>query len=572
MLSHLSIRNVVLIEAADIEFAPGLTVLTGETGAGKSIILDSLSLALGGRADRALVRNGADQASVTATFELAPVHAAFALLSEAGLAFEPGEPLILRRTLNANGQSRAFVNDAAASVQLLKAIGEALVEFHGQGDDRGLLDPRGHLQLLDAFGGLSALANSAALAHVGWREAQGALTAFEERRARAAAEEDYLAHAGEELAKLAPEPGEEASLAEERALRMNASRIAEDVAGALDVLAGTSGLDARLGQALRRLERVGDEARSVIAPAAAALERTAIEANEARSALEAALEALRHDPERLAAVEERLFALRTAARKYRVGADELAAKRAEIEAALQSIRSSDKETQNLAAAVDAARAQFLKLAGELSAKRSAAAVKLDAAVNKELAPLKLARAEFATLIESGPEGRAGPTGLDRVEFRIRTNSGQAPGPLQDIASGGELARFVLALKVVLARESSAGTMIFDEVDRGIGGAVADAVGERLKRLAAGSQVLVVTHSPQVAARGDHHFLITKREAKGKTIAALAVLDAEARREEIARMLSGSTITQEARAAAERLLAGAELAAETVRPRRKKASA
>jgi DNA repair protein RecN (Recombination protein N) len=493
-------------------------------------------------------------------------------MSEAGLEVVPGEPLILRRTLNANGQSRAFINDAAASVQLLKAIGETLVEFHGQGDDRGLLDPRGHLRLLDAFGGLNGLASSVALAHVAWRDARNAAVAFEERRQRAAAEEDYLAHAAEELSKLAPEAGEEGALAEERALRLNAGRIAEDVSEALDVIAGTSGLEARLGQALRRLERVGDEARAVITPAAAALERTAIEAGEARSSLEAALEALRHDPERLAAVEERLFALRAAARKFRVSADELAIKRAEIDAQLAAIRSGDKETKNLAAAVEAARAQFVKLAGELSKKRQVAAAKLDGAVNNELAPLKLAKAEFATLIEDEPEARAGASGLDRVEFRIRTNAGQAPGPLQDIASGGELARFVLALKVVLAREGSAGTMIFDEVDRGIGGAVADAVGERLKRLAAGSQVLVVTHSPQVAARGDHHFLITKREAKGKTNAAVTVLGAEARREEIARMLSGSTVTAEARAAADRLLAGAEIAVEAARPRRKKASA
>ena len=571
MLTALSIRNIVLIEAADIEFASGLSVLTGETGAGKSIILDSLSLALGGRADRALVRIGADQASVTATFELAPVHPAFALLTEAGFAADGGDALVLRRTLNANGQSRAFVNDAAASIQLLRAVGETLVEFHGQGDDRGLLDARGHLRLLDAFGGLSALAGTVALSHSAWREAQAAAAAFEVQRARAAAEEDYLAHAAEELEKLEPSPGEEASLSEERALRLSASRVAQDVAFALDAIAGTSGLDTRLGQALRRLERVSDEARAVVAPAASALERAAIEANEAHRALEAALEALRHDPERLAAVDERLFALRAAARKYRVNADDLSAKRAEIEAQLSAIRSSEKQTANLAAAAEAARAKFLKLAGELSKQRRAAANKLDGAVNKELAPLKLAKAEFATTINELPEPQAGPGGIDHVEFRIRTNAGQMPGPLQDIASGGELARFVLALKVVLAREGSAETMIFDEVDRGIGGAVADAVGERLKRLASGSQVLVVTHSPQVAARGDHHFLIVKREAKGKTSAVTSVLDALARREEIARMLSGSAITEEARAAAERLLAGGEISAEPVRVRRKKAS-
>jgi len=572
MLSALSIRNVVLIEAAEIECALGLTVLTGETGAGKSIILDSLALALGTRTDRALIRAGADQASVGATFDLSEDHPSYALLAAAELPAAAGEPLILRRVIGTNGQSRAFINDAPVSAQLLRSVGATLVEIHGQGDEEGLMDPRGHRALLDAFGGLQGAVSAVASAHEAWRAASDALDAFEARRARAEAEEEFLDHAAAELAKLNPEAGEEGALAQERAMRLNSSRIAEDIAAALAILT-EDGLEARLGQALRRLERAPQEARAVTGAASAALERTAIEAAEARAALRAALEALRHDPERLAAVEERLFALRAAARKYHVFADELAHKRASIDEELAAIRSSERQSADLSARLTAAREAFLVAAGDLSMRRRAAAGKLDAAVNRELAPLKLGKAEFATTIDELAIERASVAGLDHVEFRIRTNPGTQAGPLKQIASGGELARFVLALKVVLARQGAAQTLIFDEVDRGIGGAVADAVGERLARLAAGAQVLVVTHSPQVAARGHHHFLIEKREGKKATSASLAQLEGDARREEIARMLSGSKITDEARAAADRLLAGATIKDEPAPRRpRKKASA
>jgi DNA repair protein RecN (Recombination protein N) len=557
MLSALSIRNIVLIEAVDLDFAGGLSVLTGETGAGKSIILDSLSLALGGRADRALVRAGADAASASASFEIVPGHPALALLAEAGIEVGEGEPLILRRSVSAAGQSRAFVNDAPVGVQLLKSVGETLVEIHGQHDERGLLDPRGHLDLLDGFGGLGAKRAETSDAYRAWRAAEEEVRAFEERRAALAAEEEFLDHAAAELAKLAPEPGEEAALTAERTLRLNASKIADDVGDALEALAGGDGLIARAGAALRRLERAGEEARTVTEAAASALERTLIEAGEAESALNDALDALRHDPARLSVVEDRLFALKAAARKYRVTADDLPAKQEQVSRDLAAIRTGEREQKDLASAAQAAKAAFLARATELSTHRRAAAEKLDVAVNRELAPLRLATAEFSTGIETLPPEKAGSTGLDKVEFRVRTNVGTAPGPLKDIASGGELARFVLALKVVLARAGSAGTLIFDEVDRGIGGAVADAVGERLARLASAAQVLVVTHSPQVAARGQHHFQVTKSERKRGTSVALDVLAGNERREEIARMLSGAKISDEARAAAERLLSGAQ---------------
>lgn len=569
MLSSISIRNFVLIDAVDAEFKPGLTVLTGETGAGKSIILESLDLALGARAERALVRPGAALASVAARFaEIPPQHPVRVILADAGLGPCEGE-IILRRTISAAGQSRAFINDAPVSAQLLRAAGESLVEIHGQHDERGLLDPSGHRALLDAFAGLGVLGARMAAAYEAWRAAADACAAHAQRQHALGAESDYLTHAAEELRALAPEPGEEAALAEERALLANAARIA----GEIEQARGAVGSDfsARLSQALRRLERADPAAQKLVAPAAQALERAMIEAREAETQLDEALAALAHRPERLAAIEERLHALRGAARKYRVSPDALAEKLAEAEAALAAFEQGAQDGASLAKDEAERRAAAVRLAAELSAARAKGAAQLDAEVNRELAPLKLGKAVFATRLDRLKEDALGPAGLDRVTFEVATNPGAAAGPLKAIASGGELSRFILALKVALARTGFATALVFDEIDRGIGGAVADAVGERLARLARASQVLAVTHSPQVAARADHHFLVAKSAAKGATRATIAELDADARAEEVARMLSGARITDEARAAALRLLdQRGSAAAPAPAPRRRRA--
>jgi DNA repair protein RecN (Recombination protein N) len=571
MLTELAIRNLILIEAADLELGAGLSVLTGETGAGKSIMLGGLELALGGRAERGFIRAGAEAASVTATFEVAADHPAFAALLEAGLPAIEGEPIILRRTISGAGQSRAFINDAPVSVQLLRAIGDSLVEIHGQHEERGLLDPAGHRALLDSFADLGALRTAMEAAYMAWRAVAEEAEAHGAAQAALEAEADYLTHAAQELAELTPEPGEEGRLADERALRANAARIAADVEEAQTALG--ENFEARLGQALRRLERADTAAQSLLAPAAAALERAVIEAREAGAQLHSALDALRHDPQRLTAIEERLFALRAAARKFRVTPDALAHKRAEIEASLAALESHEHDALARAKCVAEAKAKAVALARDLSQSRAAASAKLDAAVNRELAPLKLGKAVFSTRIEPLAGDGPGAAGGDRVIFEVATNPGAPAGPLKAIASGGELVRFILALKVVLARGGSAASLVFDEVDRGIGGAVADAVGERLARLAGTAQVLVVTHSPQVAARANHHFLVTKTAGRKGARAAIEALSEAARAEEIARMLSGAEVTQEARAAARRLIDAATPAAnETPRARRKPAAA
>jgi len=565
MLSSISIRNFVLIDAVDAEFKPGLSVLTGETGAGKSIILESLDLVLGGRADRSLIRVGAEQASVAARFDVAAKHPVLALLAEAGLA-GADEGILLRRTVSASGQSRAFINDAPVSAQLLRAVGEALVEIHGQHDERGLLDPAGHRDLLDAFAGHGTLRARMAAAHEAWRAAAAAREAHGERQRLLGAEADYLTHAAEELGALAPEAGEEVKLAEERALLANAARIASEIEDALSGLGSDFGT--RLAPALRRLERIDPAAQKLVAPAVQALERTMLEAREAEAQLGAALASLQHRPERLAAIEDRLHALRAAARKYRVSVDALAEKRAEIDAALAAFAHGAEDGAALVADEAAKRTAALATAAELSKARAKAAVRLDAEVNRELAPLKLGKAAFATSLVALDSGSLLPAGLERVTFEVATNPSAPAGALKAIASGGELSRFILALKVVLAREGSATTLVFDEIDRGIGGAVADAVGERLARLARGAQVLVVTHSPQVAARAEHHFLVSKAVAKGAARAAIVELDAAARAEEVARMLSGAKVTDEARAAAASLLEARE---GVPPPRRRRAS-
>ncbi|RVU02231.1 DNA repair protein RecN [Novosphingobium umbonatum] len=554
MLSHLSIRNIVLIEALDLDFAPGLGVLTGETGAGKSILLDALGLVLGMRADSGLVRAGTDLASVTASFEAGALDAAVAdALAEAGVEIEPGEPILIRRQIKADGGSKAFINDRPASVALLRELAPYLVEIHGQHDDRGLVNPRGHRSLLDRYARVDTAALEAAWRT--WRQAGEKLAARREAIAKAAEDRELLmAHAGE-LEALAPEAGEEEELAAERATMQKGARLSGDLADLQQVFAGSNSVLAQLRQAARRLDRIAGE-HPLLEEVLGALDRAVIEADDAEDKLGRALDALAHDPMALDRVETRLFELRAAARKHGCAVEDLPRKAREMREALNAIEGGEAEVAGLEAAEKAARAAWLKLAEAASAARGEAAGRLDAAVKGELAPLKLDAARFRTQVTPLEESQWGGAGMDRVEFMIATNPGADFAPLAKIASGGELSRFILALKVALAEEGGAATMIFDEIDRGVGGAVAQAIGERLARLASTGQLLAVTHSPQVAARGGQHYFIAKSNDGTVTRTGVVQLDGAGRQQEIARMLSGSEITPEARAQAERLLEGA----------------
>ncbi len=555
MLAALSIRDIVLIDKLDLEFGPGLSVLTGETGAGKSILLDAFSLAIGGRGDAALVRRGAAQGQVTASFDLAPSHPASQLLSANGLEAQDG--LILRRVQGADGRSRAFINDISVSVQLLRQVGQALVEIHGQHDDRALIDPSGHRDLVDAFGGLTNDASHVATAYEAWQGAEAARARHESEIAASRANADYLSHALEELGQLDPEQGEEEALAARRQLMMNAEKIAGELNEALDALQGEGTSGARLAASLRRIERQAAVAGPVLALVAEALERVLAETDTARARIEEALALTAFEPKELERAEERLFALRALARKHKVGVDDLPALMGRIEAELSAIDQSETRSTELARAAEAARKTYETLALELNKARVKAARRLDKEVMVELAPLKLDKASFITNIETVPLIEGGPNGVDRIAFFVRTNPGTEPGPLMKVASGGELARFILALKVVLAARGSAPTLVFDEADAGVGGATAAAVGERLAKLASRVQVLAVTHAPQVAAVASGHLLIAKEPVRGPEGEAMAtrvaVLEGSHRREEIARMLAGQTITDEARAAADRLM-------------------
>ena len=552
MLSRLSIRDIVLIDRLDIEFAGGLAVLTGETGAGKSILLDSFALALGGRGDQGLVRQGAEQGQVTAVFELARNHPANALLSEHGIPAE--DELILRRVQFGDGRTRAYINDEPVSVQVLKALGQSLVEIHGQHDDRALVDVATHRRLLDAFGGLEA---DAARVETLWHARREASEAAEAHRAeveRAKREGDWLRHAVEELNKLAPEEGEETALADRRTMMMQSEKVAGDLREAHDAVGGSSSPVPALAAAIRRLERRSGQAPTLIEPAVKSLDAALNALEETRAHLEAALRAADYDPAELERIEERLFALRAAGRKYNVAVDDLAALAQKYKDDIALIDAGEDRLKALEAAAVQAGANYRKTAEVLSNARQKAGAVLDKAVNAELKPLKLERAKFSSEIASEPEA-AGPSGIDRVEFWVQTNPGTRPGPLMKVASGGELARFLLALKVVLADRGSAPTLVFDEIDTGVGGAVAEAIGVRLARLGRGVQVLAVTHAPQVAARADRHYVISKDALeKGKRVATrVTEVAADHRREEIARMLAGAEITAEARAAAARLL-------------------
>lgn len=552
-LASLSIRDVVLIEKLVLSFARGLSVLTGETGAGKSILLDALGLALGARADSSLVRHGAEQAAVTAEFDLAADHPAFDILKEQGL--EPDERLIIRRTVTADGRSRAWVNDQAVGVGILRRLGEELVEVHGQFDTHGLLNPATHRGVLDAFGRLDAKAAHVAAAYRAWRQVEDARANAAAEIARARAEEEYLRHAVAELDQLAPKIGEETELAETRAVLMHREKVVDAMNQAFAELSGERGVERALSLAVRALTRVADKAGGRLDPVVAALDRAAAEASEAIGALQAASADIDMDPAALEKLEERLFSLRAAARKHGVEVDSLPDLRQDFARRLSLIEDQGDLLARLARESESAGKAFRTAAEEIGARRREAAERLDAAVAAELPPLKLDKARFRTTIETLDEAEWGPHGIDRVAFQVATNPGAPPGALNKIASGGELARFMLALKVVLAETNTVGTLVFDEVDTGIGGAVAAAVGERLAKLGHGLQVLVVTHSPQVAARGRTHLKVLKT-ARGEHVAtSVAELDGDERREEIARMLSGATITAEARAAAESLIAG-----------------
>ncbi|MDE2301551.1 MAG: DNA repair protein RecN [Sphingomonadales bacterium] len=558
MLTCLAIRNIVLIEALDLEFGAGLGVLTGETGAGKSILLDALGLVLGLRAEAGLLRAGADQASVSASFHFAslpPVVAA--ALADAGVVVEPGESLIVRRQLRADGASKAFVNDQPVSAGLLRTLAPALVELHGQHDDRGLVNPRGHRALVDRY----ARADAAAVENAWhrWQAAEAALASARDHLARAAADRDLLAAHLRELDALAPQPGEEAELAARHRAMKQGERLADDLAALRQLFAGSESASATMRAAARRLDRIAGE-HALLGEALAALDRAVIEAGEAEDRLDRAAEALAHDPEALDGLEIRLFELRALARKHATRADDLPALADTMRAQLAAIEGGEAGVAALAAAAARAAQDYRGLAEALSVARGAAAARLDAAVAGELAPLKLDAARFRTRIERLPEARWGPGGIDAVEFLIATNPGADFAPLGRIASGGELSRFILALKVALAEEGGAATVIFDEIDRGVGGAVASAIGERLARLASqgaegAGQLLAVTHSPQVAARGRTHYVIAKASDGFVSRTSVARLDGEGRRQEIARMLSGAEITAEARAQAARLLEG-----------------
>ncbi len=553
MLTSLAIRDVVLIERLDLELASGLCVLTGETGAGKSILLDALGLALGGRADRTLVRPGAAQASVSAAFFEAAEAPVRELLAEHAIDAE--DELVLRRVLGADGRSRAFVNDQPVSGGLLRRLGQQLVEVHGQHEQQALLDPASQRRLLDAYGRLDALAAAARAAYARWRQAEQERLGVAAEVERAAREEEYWRHMLAELDELAPAAGEEAMLAETRARLMNREKLGQAIGEALAVLGGGGGgIAARLAGAQRTVERAAASAGAVLEPAAAALERTRVELEEAGLLLEQAGRALEQDGDRLETVEERLFALRAAARKHRVPVDELAALQGQIRGRVLGIEASGQHLTLATKAAGEARAAFDASARHLSEGRQATAGRLARAVLAELAPLKLDKARFQARLSPLPEAEWSAEGAERVGFEIATNPGQEPGPLAKIASGGELARLMLALKVVLAEVGSTPSLVFDEVDTGIGGATADAVGERLARLGQAVQVLVVTHAPQVAARADHHFRVEKTVRGGRATVSAQPLGAAERREEIARMLAGATITEAARAAAESLIA------------------
>ncbi|SLN50768.1 DNA repair protein RecN [Roseivivax jejudonensis] len=548
MLRALEIRDILIIDRLELAFQPGLNVLTGETGAGKSILLDALGFVLGWRGRAELVRSGATQGEVVAEFDLPPDHPAREVLAEAGL--EADDTLILRRVNTSEGRKTAWINDRRASGEVLRRLSDTLVELHGQHDDRGLLNPKGHRAILDAFAGTDAERAEVRTAWTARTRADRALVEAREAVAAARAEEEFLRFAVKELDDLAPEPGEEEALDVARRRMQAAGRIREDIGRAHQALSEQA--EQAIGDATRWLEGASDGADGALDAPLAALDRAMVELGEAVSGVETCLDGLSFDPSDLETTEERLFALRALARKHQIAPDELADLRADLSGRLDALDRGAAGLSDLETALAEAESAYDAAAERLSIARKAAAERLDRAVSAELAPLKMERAVFRTEIE---EAAPGPEGRDAVAFTVATNPGAPSGPLNKIASGGELSRFLLALKVCLAEGDRGVTMIFDEIDRGVGGATADAVGRRLAELANGGQVLVVTHSPQVAALGAHHWRVEKRVADAATVSTVTALDAAEREGEIARMLAGDTVTDEARAAARALLAG-----------------
>ncbi len=572
MLDSLIIRDIVLIDSLELELAPGLCVLTGETGAGKSILLDALGLAIGARSERTLVRQGKTQGVVSAEFQLDPRHSVWSLLEEQGLMLREQNAgaspvqLVLRRVVSEDGRSRAFVNDQPVSVTLLSRLGDMLIEIHGQHDDRGLFNPAGHRLLLDAFGGLDQNLKSVRAAWTAW---QDIVTARDQERAQYDAvreDEQYIRHNLTELESLNPEVGEEDVLATKRSMMMQGEKSSELIRDILESLTAEGGADATLRGTLRRAERLAERLGDMAETAISALERASVETAEAIAQIDDLAVRLEFDPRILEQTEERLFALRAAARKHQCRVDDLPDILADFKDKLRALDHGVEELERLEKEAKLLWSAFEVQVNELTARRKAAALAMDDQVNAELASLKLEKARFHTRVDDNPQKSWGLEGGNKIEFEVATNPGAPFGSLMKIASGGELSRFILALKVVLARHGTAPTLIFDEVDRGIGGAVAEAVGERLARLAKDAQVLVVTHSPQVAALGSHHWRIAKvalaltdAPSSGETIVTRVVpLDMPARKEEIARMLAGATITDEARAAANRLMQGRDV--------------
>jgi len=547
MLRHLDIRDMLIIDRLELAFEPGLNVLTGETGAGKSILLDSLGFVLGWRGRAELVRQGAEQGEVIAEFMLEENHAAWDVLRDAGFTYD--DALILRRVNARDGRKTAWINDRRVSGDILRAVSDTLVELHGQHDDRGLLNPRGHRLLVDEFGGLEPRVSKVRAAWKDLSDAKKALGLAEIRVAELQAEEDFLRHAVAELDGLSPEAGEDAALDQARRKMQAAEKIGEDISKAHQAL-GLNGAEGMLGDALRWLGDVAGQADGTLEAPLSALERAMTELSEAQSGVESCIDALTFNPHELEEVEERLFAIRGLARKHDVSADELGTFADDLRERLGALDRGAADLADLKKTLAKAQVAYDAAAGELTDARRAMARLLDKAMANELAPLKMERAVFATEITAAD---AGPEGVDTVAFTVATNPGAPAGPIGKIASGGELSRFLLALKVCLTGTESGLTLIFDEIDRGVGGATADAVGRRLSQLAGQGQVLVVTHSPQVAALGDHHWRVEKRQTKDATLSTVVGLKDGERVDEIARMLSGDRITDEARAAARALL-------------------
>ncbi|AGH98601.1 DNA repair protein RecN [Micavibrio aeruginosavorus] len=552
MLVTLTIRNIVLIDQLTVGFDHGFCALTGETGAGKSILLDSLGLALGARSDSGLVRKGQDQASVTAEFHIDSKHAVLTLLNEQGIAAD--DTLILRRVLGADGRSRAFINDQPVGVGLLKQVGDQLVEIHGQFDTHGLLDPTTHRDLLDDYAGLHHDVRVLKSLWDIWSDARAALKTAQIEAEKARAEEEYLRHSVAELDKLNPEEGEEDALLTIRETMKHKAHVLSALDEAWQAISSDDGAEMRIAAAARVVTRIGDKAPASIDPVLAALDNAASALQDAVRDIESMTSSLSDGDMSLEAAEDRLYALRGAARKFGCRPDDLPRLHAEMAEKLRLADRTDDILADLMKAVDAARAKYKTAAQKISDARAKAAKKMDTLVAAELPPLKLDKARFFTRVDAVDDEQLwGPTGMDRVQFLVATNPGADPGPLNKIASGGEMARFMLALKVVMADTGAAHTLIFDEVDTGIGGSTADAVGERLARLSGQKQILVVTHSPQVAARANHHLIVMKSGGADLTTKIIPLDELAERREEIARMLSGATITTEARAAADKLL-------------------